>query len=79
MGDLLMKWICSDKQLPTEFGVYDVTIEDCCSAVALMNVAMYRPKGEQWELLIDKHNYEGYRVIAWRNRGKPFSWEEMCE
>jgi len=74
-----MNWTCVDREVPKEFGCYDVTIEDCCSDTRLLNIALFRPKGDQWELLLDKHNYEGFRVIAWRDRGEPFDWKDLQE
>lgn len=71
-----MAWTCVNKNLPENFGKYDVTLEDSFSGSMDTNVALFRPKNEQWELLIEPTSYEGWRVIAWKEQEKPFDWKE---
>ena len=70
-------WVCCDSRLPEEFGCYDVTVESSYHDVRFMNVAYFRPVCGQWDLLLDKEDLEGFRVIAWRDRGKCFEWSDL--
>lgn len=62
-----MEWRVLKKEWPTAFGVYDVTLQDFTGG-RLLNVAIFRPEGNSWELLIDAHNYKNCPVIAWQER-----------
>lgn len=73
----MREWVLCDRNVPAAFGCYDVTIEDSFHDVRHMNLAYFRPGSGQWELLLDVENYEGFRVIAWRDRGKCFEWKDL--
>jgi hypothetical protein len=65
--DLLMEWVSVRKKKPHNLNHFDVTLEEEGGG-RLLNVGIYRPLENTWELLIDKHNYQGCKVIAWRER-----------
>lgn len=56
--------------MPTFEKAYDVTIQTP-DGTRLLNVAML-PKLGEWQLLIDKHNYQDCIVIAWKLRTPPY-------
>ncbi len=60
-------WNLLKNKRPHAIHHYDVTLQDIDGG-RLLNVAIYRPLENTWELLIDKHNYEGCKVIAWKER-----------
>ena len=66
-----MQWIPVEQDLPRDLiNCVDVTIETPCKT-RLCNIAMfYHPK--RWELLIDKHNYQDCKIIAWKSRTEPY-------
>lgn len=66
-----MDWIISKFRKPNNFQAVDVTLQDNDGA-RLLNIAIYRELQDTWELLIDKHNYEGCKVIAWKERPTVF-------
>jgi hypothetical protein len=66
-----MNWVTIRQRAPTHFDAYDVTLQDWDGG-RLINVALFRPEEARWELMIDKHNYEGCKVIAWKERSEPY-------
>ncbi len=66
-----MDWIISKFRKPNNFQAVDVTLLDT-SGGRLLNIAIYRELEDTWELLIDKHNYQGCKVIAWKERPAVF-------
>lgn len=62
-----MEWTLFRKKKPHAVRSYEVTLEDIEGA-RLLNVAIYRPLENTWHLLIDKDDYEGCKVVAWRER-----------
>lgn len=46
---------------------FDVTIETP-DGTRLTNIAIYRKKTDEWELMIDKHHFRDCKVIAWQPR-----------
>lgn len=64
-------WELFRKKKPHKWGAFDVTLDDGGGA-RLINVGIYRPLEDSWELLIDKHNYQDCKVVAWRDRPEPF-------
>ncbi len=70
-----MDWIPVRKKKPHDLHHYDVTLEDTDGS-RLWNVAIYRPMENTWELLIDKHNYQGCKVVAWRERTAVYEGRE---
>lgn len=66
-----MNWISKDKAVPAKLDAYDVTLIDINGA-RLVNVAIFRPLNSTWELLLDKHNYQDCKVVAWKERPEPY-------
>ncbi len=62
-----MDWILFRFRKPANLHHYDVTLQDLDGG-RLLNVGIYRALEGTWELLIDKHNYQDCKVIAWRER-----------
>lgn len=65
-------WIKSTERLPKyDMEAYDVTIE-CPEGVRIINVAIYKHLNNEWELMIDKHHFKDCKVVAWKQRSKPY-------
>ena len=62
-----MEWIIAKFRKPAAMQVVDVTVEDPYGS-RLSNVGMYRQLEDTWELMIDKHNYQDCKVVAWMER-----------
>lgn len=62
-----MDWVLFRFRKPSNLQAVDVTLEDSDGG-RLLNMGIYRELENTWELLIDKHNYQGCKVIAWRDR-----------
>ena len=63
-------WISVRKELPKDLAAFDVTIND--GYARLLNLALWWPQKNEWELLVDKHNYSDCKVVAWRERPKAY-------
>lgn len=65
-----MEWQQFRLKKPHKWGAYDITLDD--KGARLINVGIYRPLEDNWELLIDKHNYQDCKVVAWKERTEPY-------
>ncbi len=66
-----MDWIPKSKRLPDKLDAYDVTLQDLDGG-RMVSVAIFRNENSTWEILLDKHNYEHTKVIAWKPRSEPY-------
>lgn len=68
----MQEWIAKSKRLPDRLDAYDVTLIEPSGDARLLNVALFRSENSTWELLLDKHNYQDCKVIAWKERSEPY-------
>lgn len=61
----------TDRYPKYDMEAYDVTIE-CPQGDRTINVAIYRHLNKSWELMVDRHHFQDCKVIAWKERSKPY-------
>jgi hypothetical protein len=72
-----MTWICIDKGAPIICNRYLVTVENSFCDASITTIAEYKPRKDEWTYQDNLHDFEGWRIIAWKELDKPFKWSEL--
>ncbi len=65
------EWSSCRKKLPHEFNIFEITLQEPLGA-RFINMAVFRTPDSSWEILIDPHNYQDCKVVAWRRCASPY-------